>query len=189
LSQQGLSSLPVHCEIQPIQLDINGQIITARSELSGTPSQLDASDDDFKNTHHNADLNSAYIMYTSGSTGEPKGIIGTHSATLNRLEWMWSQFPFTNKDVCVNKTALSFVDSIWELFGPLLKGVPTYIFSEQDVLDIFRFVDELERHRITRLVIVPSLLSVLLDSDKNIGNRLKHLNQIIVRCCWINING
>src|SRR2546430_6264990 len=72
-------------------------------------------------------------MYTSGSPGRPKGVIGTHRATVNRLSWMWRQYPFQREEICCQKTSLSFVDSVWEIFGPLLAGVPVVIFSEDTV--------------------------------------------------------
>ena len=65
----------------------------------------------------------AYVIYTSGSTGRPKGVCGEHRATINRLRWMWRQYPFGSGEHCCQKTVLSFVDSVWEIFGPLLSGV------------------------------------------------------------------
>jgi amino acid adenylation domain-containing protein len=110
--------------------------------------------------------NVAYVIYTSGSTGTPKGVMGLHRNTLNRLHWMWQAYPFTGEEVCAQKTSLSFVDSIWELFGPLLQGVPLVLFPEEMVKDPSRLVHSLAAHQITRLVLVPSLLRMLLDSCK-----------------------
>ncbi|HEX6503007.1 MAG TPA: condensation domain-containing protein, partial [Terriglobales bacterium] len=62
----------------------------------------------------------AYVIYTSGSTGTPKGVVATHRACLNRFSWMWREYPFAAGEVCCQKTNLGFVDSIWEIFGPLL---------------------------------------------------------------------
>src|SRR5260370_15615412 len=46
------------------------------------------------------DVQPAYIIFTSGSTGVPKGVAGTHRATMNRLEWMYRTYPFSPQDVC-----------------------------------------------------------------------------------------
>src|SRR5262249_48373374 len=84
--------------------------------------------------------NAAHVIYTSGSTGTPKGVISAHRASVNRFAWMWRTYPFTASEVCCQKTALSFVDSIWEIFGPLLQGVPLVILDDDAVRDPSRFV-------------------------------------------------
>jgi acyl carrier protein len=106
----------------------------------------------------------AYIIYTSGSTGKPKGVQAAHEASVNRFTWMWRRWPFTPHDVCCQKTSLSFVDSVWEIFGPLLQGVPTVIVPDEVVGDPVRLVDLLATHRVTRIVLVPSMLRHLLDT-------------------------
>lgn len=117
----------------------------------------------------------AYIIFTSGSTGMPKGVEGSHRAALNRLEWMWRAYPFEAGEVCCQKTSLAFVDSIWEVFGPLLAGVPSAIVPAGDLLDAELFVDTLSRHRVSRIVLVPSFLRVLLDAVPDLGARLPAL--------------
>ena len=71
--------------------------------------------------------NPAYLIYTSGSTGTPKGVLGLHRGAVNRFHWMWQTYPFKAHEICCQKTSLSFVDSVWEIFGPLLQGIPTVI--------------------------------------------------------------
>jgi amino acid adenylation domain-containing protein len=104
----------------------------------------------------------AYVIYTSGSTGTPKGVLGTNRGMLNRLRWMWQQFPFAHGETCCVKTSLSFLDSYWEMFGPLLQGIPVVIMPDEVVKDAERLVQELESHGVSRLVLVPSLLRVML---------------------------
>ena len=117
----------------------------------------------------------AYVTYTSGSTGLPKGVIGTHRGAVNRFTWMWTTFPFeTNETGCV-KTSLSFVDSVWELFGPMLKGVRLVLIPDNVVQDTPRFVQKLARSSITRVVLVPSLLQSIFDTIPDIHDRLPDL--------------
>jgi amino acid adenylation domain-containing protein len=105
----------------------------------------------------------AYVIYTSGSTGTPKGILGIHSGAINRFHWMWKTYPFLPTDICCHKTSINFVDSIWEIFGPLLKGVPAVIISDDIVKDAQMFVQTLAENHVTRIVLVPSLLKAILD--------------------------
>ena len=120
-----------------------------------------------------ADL--AYVIYTSGSTGVPKGVEGTHRAAINRFEWMWRVYPFAPGESCCHKTALGFVDSVWEIFGPLLAGVPVVIVADEFLVDPIGFVDLLAKHAVTRVVLVPSLLRALLDVVPDLADRLPNL--------------
>jgi amino acid adenylation domain-containing protein len=117
----------------------------------------------------------AYVIYTSGSTGRPKGVMGTHRGAVNRFEWMWQAFPFKAGEVCCQKTSISFVDSIWEIFGPLLQGVKTAIAPDELTKDPVRFVNFLATQGVTRIVLVPSLLRAILDTSNNLQQRLPRL--------------
>ncbi|MGD1913646.1 MAG: amino acid adenylation domain-containing protein [Rivularia sp. (in: cyanobacteria)] len=119
--------------------------------------------------------NIAYIIYTSGSSGTPKGVQGTHRGTVNGLHWLWKTYPFTQGEVCCQKTAISFVDSVWEIFAPLLQGVPTVIISNANVLDSQLFIETLGHHKVTRIVLVPSLLRLLVDNYSHLVKKLSQL--------------
>lgn len=124
-------------------------------------------------------LNPAYVIYTSGSTGTPKGVINHHRGVINRLAWMWETYPYRANDVCCLKTSFNFADSVSELFGPLLGGVPIVIIADDDVKDISRFARILKSHRVTRLVLVPSLLRELLKLMSHPETRLDALSVVI----------
>jgi amino acid adenylation domain-containing protein len=117
----------------------------------------------------------AYVIYTSGSTGTPKGVAVEHRQILNRLAWMWEEYPFARGEVCCHKTGLSFVDSLWEIFGPLLQGVAAVIVPDRVVRDPYALVQMLAAHGVTRLWLVPSLLRAILQTYPDLQQRLPRL--------------
>ncbi|MBW4685871.1 MAG: amino acid adenylation domain-containing protein [Komarekiella atlantica HA4396-MV6] len=155
LEKLSLSSAKTVC------LDIHKDEIA--QESSENPINISSSD------------NLAYIIYTSGSTGTPKGVLGTHRGTVNGLHWLWKTYPFTPGEVCCQKTAISFVDSVWEIFAPLLQGIPTVIISNATILDPQLFIEALADHKVTRIILVPSLLRLLLDNYHHLTKKLLQL--------------
>ena len=116
-----------------------------------------------------------YVMYTSGSTGRPKGVLGLHRGAINRFHWMWQKYPFADDDVCCQKTALGFVDSVWEIFGPLLQGKPLVIIPDEVLKDTKRFIQTLANYHVSRIVLVPSLLRVMLNLIPDLQQQLPSL--------------
>jgi thioesterase domain-containing protein len=102
-------------------------------------------------------------------------VIGTHRAKLNTFYWMWRQFPLRPGEVCCQKTPLSFADSVQEVFGPLLRGVPLVVIPDADLKDPERLVAALAARRVTRIILVPSLLRAVLDSVPDLAARLPEL--------------
>ena len=102
------------------------------------------------------------LMYTSGSTGRPKGVKIPHRAVINRLEWQWSRFPFDDDEICCLKTSISFVDSICELFAPLFRRIPIVVVTKSSLRDLDRLISILIEQKVSRLLLVPSFLAVLL---------------------------
>jgi len=110
----------------------------------------------------------AYIMYTSGSTGLPKGARVLHRQLINWLAGIEANWPFEPGDVVGQKTTIAFAPSVKELFAGLLNGAPEVFIDTSVVQDTPAFVAALTRHGITRLNLVPSHLeSVLKHLEKS----------------------
>src|SRR5262245_38893754 len=133
--------------------------------------ELDRQSDDNPDCATTPD-DAAYVIYTSGSTGRPKGVIGLHRGVVNRCAWMWRAYPFSDNEVACQRTSLNFVDSVAEIFVPLLQGIPNAIVPDDVAKDPSRLVDTLAGAGVTRLVLVPSLLRYVLDSPGVLERRL-----------------
>jgi len=119
--------------------------------------------------------NLAYVIYTSGSTGTPKGILGLHRGAVNRLNWMWNAYPFNAKEIACLKTSLTFVDSVCEILGALLQGIPSVIIPDETLMNPHRLIQILSDFHITRIVLVPSFLRVLLYACPDLQRELPEL--------------
>ncbi len=103
-----------------------------------------------------------------------------NSGAINRFSWMWKNFEFTNDEVCYQKTTLNFVDSVWEIFGPLLKGIPLVIANNNAIKNPKLLLKDMKIRKISRLVLVPSLLDVFLKLYYNDLKDLTHLKILVV---------
>jgi len=105
----------------------------------------------------------AFVLCSSGSTGTPKMIVRSHRSFFHRLQWTWDNHPYTHDEVCCQKSHMATTHAIYELFEPLLRGVPLCMISDQQVQCIESFWETIRTQRISRLLIVPSLLQAALD--------------------------
>src|SRR5439155_19543589 len=102
---------------------------------------------------------------TSGSTGRPKGVMVSHRAIGNHLGWRQEHFALTTADRSLHKASISFDDSVWEIFEPLVSGAQLIVArpqGHQDPAYLVRLIAEL---KITVACFVPSLLEVFLNED------------------------
>jgi acyl-coenzyme A synthetase/AMP-(fatty) acid ligase len=82
-------------------------------------------------------------------------------AIVNHMRWMLERFPLRDDDAVLQRTPLTFDASIWELFAPLLAGVPMVITSDEPVFDPRRLADVVRTEHVTVLQVVPSMLRSL----------------------------
>ena len=109
--------------------------------------------------------NLAYIIYTSGSTDEPKGVMIEHRSVVNYLSWIGRAFPLTGNDRVLQKTPISVDASVEEIFFPLTSGAVLVIAGADPHRAMSDMVKVLQAEKITVLQVVPSLLATLLEQD------------------------
>ncbi|GAA4462937.1 hypothetical protein GCM10023189_40270 [Nibrella saemangeumensis] len=106
------------------------------------------------------------IMYTSGSTGKPKGVMHVQRQVVNRLHWMWKDYPFKATDILGQRSSVNVMPCMWEMLGGLLKGITTVIIPTELQREPKAFAQFIFEHRISFITLNPSLLKAVLQYDE-----------------------
>jgi amino acid adenylation domain-containing protein len=115
---------------------------------------------------HTAPDNLAYVLYTSGSTGQPKGVMIAQRGLCNHMLWMQQSFPLQATDAVLQKTPFSFDASVWEFWAPLLAGARLVMAQPGGQQDAQYLLEVMAREGVTRLQGVPTLLRMLVSEGE-----------------------
>jgi amino acid adenylation domain-containing protein len=107
--------------------------------------------------------NLCYVMYTSGTTGEPKGVAVEHATIVNLLESMREGPGFHSDDALLAVTPLTFDIAGLEIFLPLITGGKLVVAPQGASLDGPALEELLTREEITTMQATPSTWQILLD--------------------------
>ncbi|MBP3285041.1 MAG: amino acid adenylation domain-containing protein [Clostridia bacterium] len=107
------------------------------------------------------DTDPLYVLFTSGSTGMPKGVTISHRSVIDYIEWATAFFAFCEKDVLGNQAPFYFDNSILDIYTMLKTGATLVIIPESLFIfpvKLFRFMME---NQVNSIFWVPSALSVV----------------------------
>jgi amino acid adenylation domain-containing protein len=143
LRGEGLQIFDVHPETAVITTDSHQQAIASDLVTPLRPLPIDAA---------------AYIFFTSGTTGLPKGVLGTHQGLAHFLTWQRETFAVTPQDRAAQLTGLSFDVVMRDIFLPLTSGATLCLPAVTEDLTAGKVLPWLERHQITLLHTVPTII-------------------------------
>ena len=127
----------------------------------------------------------AYVLFTSGSTGVPKGVMIEHRGMLNNLRAKIHDHGLTARDKLAQTAPPGFDISLWQFLAVLLVGGTVRIFSDEIARDPVALLCHTEQERITVLEVVPSLFRFMLDELNADGG----LRPSFAALRWLSLTG
>lgn len=125
------------------------------------------------------DQDLAYILFTSGSTGEPKGVMLSHLNALTFVKWSHATFGLTAEDRLSNHAPLNFDLSIFDVFASARAGASVHLIPEMLSLFPTRLAELVDKQQITVWYSVPSVLRLLLTHGRIAERNLHQLRLIL----------
>jgi D-alanine--poly(phosphoribitol) ligase subunit 1 len=140
----------------PLEINLGGVFVVDKEDqlrsLDGIP------DDPFVPEVDITGSDPAYIMFTSGSTGFPKGAVMSHGNLLNFIAWARTQFDVTPDDIFTNVNPLYFDNSVFDVYGSLFNGASLVPFDAATIKDPYEILQRIDALGCTIYFSVPSLL-------------------------------
>jgi D-alanine--poly(phosphoribitol) ligase subunit 1 len=176
-----------HPRLAAVDGDLLQKLSDSLTELLITPldtNELATHIDGFEDTNLPLSKNitgttPAYIMFTSGSTGVPKGALMTHANVLNLIEWGQETYGITHEDILTNVNPLYFDNSVFDFYSAIFNGASLVPFSKQETRNPKLLVEKIDAAGCTLWFSVPSLLIFLQTMKATNGKYLRSIKRFI----------
>lgn len=150
--------------------DLNVAVVNIDSHTLGDTSAV---------ATQNISIDLAYVLFTSGSTGVPKGVMIPHKAIIDYIDWCVETYELTDNDVISNHAPLYFDNSTFDLYTAFKTGATLHLVHEELNAVFPRLIKWLEERSITTFFCVPSVLTLLLKSRRLKQDSFPQLRHII----------
>lgn len=150
-------------------------------------SQVDPSAVIYQNPKPDA---SAYIIFTSGTTGQPKGVVISHQAVFNTLIDMIQRFKINKQDVFCMISSISFDLSVFDLFASLYLQTKLILPDEKQIVSARYLFDLATQHKVTIWNSAPGFMRLLINhlksqSPNKAAPTLPHIRKVLLSGDWV----
>lgn len=125
------------------------------------------------------DLDPAYIMYTSGSTGVPKGVTIPNRGVIDYIEWIVDTFPIDSDSIIGMQSAFHFDNSVFDMYTAFYTGAKTMIIPEILFMYPEKLMDYMTESQISVIFWVPTVMISVANGGVLETAQLKDLKLIL----------
>lgn len=129
--------------------------------------------------YENLSIDIAYVLFTSGSTGVPKGVMIPHKAIIDYIDWCVETYNLSDQDVISNHAPLYFDNSTFDLYTAFKSGATLHLVHDELNAVLPALVNWISSREITTFFCVPSVLTLLLKSRRLKPDRFPKLRHVI----------